>query len=101
MSTDGFFDYSKSVCVDYQDPEQIVDHLRALLDLYDLLGREGYDAEFQAFLVKLRIAEWGSARIAGFIQQSSFHTRWEGLIDPPIPSRGDSLEFENNKYRVH
>lgn len=100
MRTDGLFDYSKSVCVDCQEPKQIVDHLRALLDLHDLLEK-GYDAELQDFLVKLRVVGWGSVQIAGFIQQSSFHTRWESLIDPPIPSQGNSFEFENNKYRTN
>jgi hypothetical protein len=85
--------------VDYEDPKAVVEYLRALLDLYDLLGKDGYDEELQPFLVKLREKGWPAARISEFIQLSSYHTRYEGLIDPPFPSQGDAREYQNNSYR--
>lgn len=84
--------------VDYQDPKQIIEHLRALLDLHDLLEK-GYDYELQSFRVHLREVGWGLNQISEFILQSSFHTRYEALVDPPIPSRGSQFEFDNNSYR--
>lgn len=85
--------------VDYEDPTQIIKHLRALLDLHNLLER-GYDTELQPFLVKLREKGWGGRQISEFMLKASYHTRYEALIDPPIPSLGDRFEFENNAYRL-
>ena len=87
-----------SAMVDYQDPKQIVDHLRALLDLHDLLER-GYDAEVVPFLTKLRQVGWGPKQINEFTLQASYNTRYEALIEPPIPNRGDRIAFQNEEYR--
>ncbi len=84
--------------VDLEDTQQVVLFLRALLDLHDLLER-GYDAELQPFLAKLREKGWGGKQISEFMLQASYYTRYEALIDPPIPTRGDQFEFENNSYR--
>lgn len=84
--------------VNYEDPQQVVDHLRALLDLHDLLER-GYDVELQVFLVKLREKGWGARQINEFMLLASYNTRYEALIDPPIPNRGDRIAFQNEEYR--
>jgi len=70
----------------------------ALLDLHDLLLR-GYDSELESFVHLLKEYGWGNKQISEFIQASSCHTRYDSLIDPPIPEVGDRKEFENNQYR--
>ncbi len=93
-----FYRDNPPATVDYQDPKQIVDHLRALLDLHDLLER-GYDAEVGPFLARLRVVGWGPKQINEFTLQASYNTRYEALIDPPIPNRGDRVAFQNEEYR--
>ena len=93
-----FYRDNPPATVDYQDPQQIIGHLRALLDLHDLLER-GYDAEFVPFLAKLRQVGWGARQISEFTLQASYSTRYEALIDPPIPNRGDRTAFQNEEYR--
>jgi hypothetical protein len=84
--------------VDLDDQQAIILHLRALLDLHDLL-LNGYDAELRTFVYALSTHGWGKKQIAEFIQLSSYFTRYEFLIDSPIPEVGDRTEYKANRHR--
>jgi len=84
--------------VDLEDPQEIILYMRALLDLHDLL-LNGYDKELQKFVHVLAVYGWGKTQIARFIQQSSYYTRYESLIDPPIPEVGDRSMWKANYHR--
>lgn len=103
MNDDGLPDiepikFPEPAQVNYHDQKQIIEHLRALLDLHDLLAK-GYDAELTPFLKKLREVGWGANFISDFMVRASYNTRYEALIDPPIRSRGNQQEFQDNEYR--
>ena len=84
--------------VDLDNKYAIVCYLRALLDLYDLL-LNGYDVELQKFVQMLSGYGWGKIQIAEFIQQSSYCTRYESLIDSPMPEAGNQGEWNANCQR--
>lgn len=84
--------------VDLDDKQAIILHLRALLDLHDLL-LNGHDAELEKFVKSLSSHGWGNTQIAEFIQQSSYYTRYESLIDSPMPEVGDRGEWDANFHR--
>ena len=96
MNGDLFCRYPAQVSLD--DERAIVSHLRALLDLHDLL-LNGYDAELQAFVSQLSAYGWGSKQIAEFIQRSGQYTRYETMIDHPMPEAGDRGEYNANCER--
>lgn len=84
--------------VNLDDQQEIVLYLRALLDLHDLLFY-GYDVEIQKFVHSLSAHGWGKTQISEFIQQSSYYTRYETLIDAAIPEVGDRSEWDANYHR--
>lgn len=84
--------------VDLDNPDEIIVFLRALLDLHNLLLR-GYDNELEQFIHLLSQHGWGQAQISRYIQLSSYYTRFETLIDAPIPEAGNRRTWNANYHR--
>lgn len=84
--------------VDLDSQQEVITYLRALLDLHDLLYN-GYDVQLQFFVQSLSRHGWGKGQIAQFIQLSSYYTRYESLVDPPIPEPGDRKTWDANYHR--
>lgn len=83
--------FPKPAQVDYLDERSIMLHMRALLDLHDLLAN-GYDYEMNRFRAKLLEMGWGNAALAELLHKAASYTRYENLI--PHPTHG----FDKNKY---
>ena len=96
MKDDLFCEHPAQVNLD--DDEAIILHLRALLDLHDLL-LNGYAAELEAFVKQLAAHGWGKTQIAEFIQKSSYYTRYEMMVESPMPEVGDRGEYNANYHR--
>ena len=96
MNDDLFSEHSAQV--DLDNERAIVMYLRALLDLHDLL-LNGYDVELQKFVRSLTAHGWGEMQIAEFILRSSRYTRYERMIDSPMPEVGDRGEYNANCER--
>lgn len=69
--------------VDYLNEREIILHMRALLDLHDLLLL-GYDKEMQKFRIKLFEVGWSKEKITELLHKAAKHTRYEFLISHPI-----------------
>lgn len=68
--------------VNLLDEREVVLHMRALLDLHDLL-LNGFDTEMSNFRKKLISVGWGKDRLNEVLQKAAQWTRYEYLIDSP------------------
>lgn len=69
--------------LDYLDERAVVLHIRALLNLHDLLLL-GWDKEMENLRKKLIDVGWGDNMILEFIQRACEHTRYEDLLPHPV-----------------
>ena len=83
--------FPKPAQVDYLDERSIMLHMRALLDLHDLLLL-GYDEEMRRFRAKLLEVGWSNKRTTEILQKAAEKTRYEYLIPHPI------YGFDRNKF---
>jgi hypothetical protein len=72
--------YPEPAQVDYYDEREVVTYMRHLLNLYDMLGQQGFDEEFSKFKSLLLKVGWKSSRIDELFMQASEHTRYENLV---------------------
>ena len=82
-------DFPKPAQVNLQNKREIILHIRALLDLHDLLEK-GLDAELLSFRKLLEKEGWGKDRIDEMLHLASMRTRYEGLLDPMWRGIGSS-----------
>lgn len=82
--------YPDPAQVDYLNERSIVLHMRALLDLHDLL-LHGLDEEMRVFRLKLLDVGWGKDRLNELFQQAAAKTRYEFLI--PSADFGEQFEY--------
>lgn len=68
--------------VNLLDEREVMLHMRALLDLHDLL-LNGFDTEMSNFRKKLISVGWGKDRLNEVLQKAAQWTRYEYLIDSP------------------
>lgn len=73
---------SSPCCIDMLDEREVMLHMRALLDLHDLL-LNGFDTEMSNFRKKLISVGWGKDRLNEVLQKAAQWTRYEYLIDSP------------------
>lgn len=86
------FDDRGPAQVDLCDEQEIVQHIRDLLNLSEFLEK-GLDTELHDFIKKLKAIEWSDDKISEFITQAASWTRYEQLIPHSIPSRGEWKEW--------
>lgn len=87
---------SEPAQVDLLSKREIIQHIRALLDLSELLER-GFDAEIADFIELLKAAGWGKDQVSQFISSGACGTRYEQQLPSMFPERGDRTEWEKNK----
>lgn len=93
--------------VDLLKPFEIVQYLRDLLNLHDLL-KNPLDLEILKFIKMLKKAGWNDFYIHGFINMSGYGTKYESLqdingnkvVDYPLPNRGEQKEWKKFKTRT-
>jgi len=94
----------KSCTFDLTDEKAVVQHIRDLLNLAELLEK-GFDEELRLFIKSLSRVGWGSKRINELISYAGSGTRYEHITDEfgrnvvprPIPERGDQKEWRRIK----
>lgn len=84
-------EFPKSAQVDYLDERSVMLHMRALLDLHDLL-ENGYEFEMSKFRAKLLELGWGHIALAEILHKAASFSRYENLIPHPIHGA------DRNKY---
>jgi hypothetical protein len=100
-------DEQKSCQINLDSEREIVQHIRDLINLTNLLGQEGFDAEYVKFANQLKEKGWGKQNIKTFLERACIGTRFEQIVNmygdrivpAAIPEVGDRKEYETNKYR--
>lgn len=69
--------------VDLLDERAIVQHIRDMLNLHDLI-EGGIGERLEEFRKRLLDVGWGRDRLHGLEERASHNTRYEKLIPPPI-----------------
>lgn len=90
--------------VDLADEKEVIQHIRDLLNLSDLL-ENGLDAELLTFIRKLKEAGYTRAKIHQFITYGGYNSRFEQLTDGcgerivprALPNRGNQKEWRKIK----
>jgi len=97
----------KSCTFDLTDKRSVVQHIRDLLNLAELLER-GFEEELQLFIKKLKEVGWGSEMINSMITLAGYGTKYEFMTDNygkplvprAIPEAGDQKEWKRLKTRM-
>jgi hypothetical protein len=92
--------------VDLYDEKQVVQHIRDLLNLTDLL-ENGFDHELLLLIRKLKNVGWGDKQIHQMITYAGMGSRFERMTDNDgnrlipraIPESGSQTEWRQLKKR--
>jgi len=92
--------------VDFLNPTEIVQYLRDLLNLSDLLEGE-LNTMMLSFTKKLFNTGWGQIQVHQFITAAGYRTRYDELqdfegyrvVERPLPQRGEWKEWRKLKAR--
>ena len=68
---------------DLLDERAIVDHIRDMLNLHDLI-EGGIEERMEEFRKRLLTVGWSRDRVHELEMRASYNTRYERLIPPPI-----------------
>ena len=77
--------FSDPAQVDLLSERAIVQHIREMLNLHDLI-EGGIEERLEDFRKRLLAVGWGKDRVHELEMRASHNTRYERLIPPPIVS---------------